>query len=157
MGADQAFGRLRVEHEAHLTVPLWPRPLMPARRVRAPHVHASIRGPRRHAAALCAPVAQLDRASGFEPEGREFESLRARHQINRLRWASVGLLCCLFPGGCIWPLSRHGSRDCRVQEIHMISSTRLVHGTVVATTALMTVLAVAQSSVAQTTTNRNFE
>src|SRR6266480_2867647 len=27
----------------------------------------------------CAPVAQLDRASGFEPEGREFESLRARH------------------------------------------------------------------------------
>ena len=28
---------------------------------------------------ICAPVAQLDRASGFEPEGREFESLRARH------------------------------------------------------------------------------
>ena len=28
---------------------------------------------------LNAPVAQLDRASGFEPEGREFESLRARH------------------------------------------------------------------------------
>src|SRR5712671_1982694 len=26
-----------------------------------------------------APVAQLDRASGFEPEGREFESLRARY------------------------------------------------------------------------------
>jgi hypothetical protein len=26
-----------------------------------------------------APVAQLDRASGFEPEGREFESLRAHH------------------------------------------------------------------------------
>jgi hypothetical protein len=26
-----------------------------------------------------APVAQLDRASGFEPEGREFKSLRARH------------------------------------------------------------------------------
>ena len=25
-----------------------------------------------------APVAQLDRASGYEPEGREFESLRAR-------------------------------------------------------------------------------
>src|SRR6185312_13992043 len=31
-----------------------------------------------------APVAQLDRASGFEPEGREFESLRAR-QILRLQ------------------------------------------------------------------------
>src|SRR5260370_7653137 len=27
----------------------------------------------------CAPVAQLDRASAFEAEGREFESLRARH------------------------------------------------------------------------------
>ena len=28
-----------------------------------------------------APLAQLDRASGYEPEGREFESLRARHQF----------------------------------------------------------------------------
>ena len=27
-----------------------------------------------------APLAQLDRASGYEPEGREFESLRAHHQ-----------------------------------------------------------------------------
>src|ERR1039458_365260 len=27
----------------------------------------------------CAPVAQLDRAAGFEPVGREFESLRAHH------------------------------------------------------------------------------
>src|SRR6202790_947337 len=26
-----------------------------------------------------APVAQLDRASGYEPEGREFESPRAQH------------------------------------------------------------------------------
>jgi hypothetical protein len=26
-----------------------------------------------------APVAQLDRASGYEPEGREFESPRAHH------------------------------------------------------------------------------
>ena len=32
--------------------------------------------------AFAAPVAQLDRASGFEPEGREFESLRARQSIN---------------------------------------------------------------------------
>jgi hypothetical protein len=30
-----------------------------------------------------APVAQLDRASGYEPEGREFESLRARHFPNK--------------------------------------------------------------------------
>src|SRR5258708_10323746 len=30
---------------------------------------------------ISAPLAQLDRASGYEPEGREFESLRA-HQIS---------------------------------------------------------------------------
>jgi hypothetical protein len=33
-----------------------------------------------------APVAQLDRASGFEPEGREFESLRARHSNPHSDW-----------------------------------------------------------------------
>ena len=33
----------------------------------------------------CAPVAQLDRASGYEPEGREFESPRARHFFNHLQ------------------------------------------------------------------------
>ena len=27
----------------------------------------------------CAPVAQLDRATGYEPVGRVFESLRAHH------------------------------------------------------------------------------
>ncbi len=33
---------------------------------------------------LCsAPLAQLDRASGYEPEGREFESLRAHHFLNK--------------------------------------------------------------------------
>src|ERR1700733_8464081 len=32
-----------------------------------------------------APVAQLDRASGYEPEGRVFESLRAHHRINGFR------------------------------------------------------------------------
>ena len=31
-----------------------------------------------------APLAQLDRASGYEPEGREFESLRARHFLQQL-------------------------------------------------------------------------
>ena len=30
-----------------------------------------------------APVAQLDRASGYEPEGREFESPRARHFLDK--------------------------------------------------------------------------
>ena len=29
-----------------------------------------------------APVAQLDRVPGYEPGGREFESLRARHKNN---------------------------------------------------------------------------
>jgi hypothetical protein len=29
-----------------------------------------------------APLAQLDRASGYEPEGREFESLRAHHFLS---------------------------------------------------------------------------
>ena len=39
-----------------------------------------------------APVAQLDRVPGFEPGGREFESLRAR-QLNQ----AVTLICsCLF-------------------------------------------------------------
>jgi len=31
--------------------------------------------------ATFAPLAQLDRASGYEPEGREFESLRAHHHF----------------------------------------------------------------------------
>ena len=35
-------------------------------------------------ALLVAPLAQLDRASGYEPEGREFESLRARHLLPAL-------------------------------------------------------------------------
>ena len=36
-------------------------------------------------APLIAPLAQLDRASGYEPEGREFESLRAHHSLFDLR------------------------------------------------------------------------
>ncbi len=32
----------------------------------------------------CAPVAQLDRVPGYEPGGREFESLRARHLMIKL-------------------------------------------------------------------------
>ena len=41
-----------------------------------------------------APLAQLDRASGYEPEGREFESLRARHKIKDLGHPWIG--CPLF-------------------------------------------------------------
>jgi hypothetical protein len=36
----------------------------------------------------CAPVAQLDRAPGYEPGGREFESLRAHHNFRCLRTLS---------------------------------------------------------------------
>src|SRR5271165_6883623 len=50
-----------------------------------------------------APVAQLDRASGYEPEGREFESLRAHHFPLRIHRALIKLRYpCgshfLFPG-----------------------------------------------------------
>ncbi len=31
-----------------------------------------------------APVAQLDRVLGYEPRGREFESLQARHYLNNI-------------------------------------------------------------------------
>jgi hypothetical protein len=31
---------------------------------------------------MCGPVAQLDRANGYEPLGREFESLRAHHRFS---------------------------------------------------------------------------
>jgi hypothetical protein len=41
----------------------------------------------------CAPLAQLDRASGYEPEGREFESLRARHKFNNLGHSRLSALC----------------------------------------------------------------
>ena len=44
-----------------------------------------------------APVAQLDRASGYEPEGREFESLRAHH-LNRYKldlWRQYGIVALL--------------------------------------------------------------
>jgi hypothetical protein len=34
---------------------------------------------------MCAPVAQLDRATGYEPVGREFESLRAHHSFLTLQ------------------------------------------------------------------------
>src|SRR2546427_589474 len=48
-----------------------------------------------------APVAQLDRASGFEPEGREFESLRARHS----KPSPIIHLRCYFEGTLRTPVS----------------------------------------------------
>ena len=41
-----------------------------------------------------APVAQLDRVSGYEPEGRAFESLRARHSEHAPR-SIFGLAFCI--------------------------------------------------------------
>ena len=38
----------------------------------------------------CAPVAQMDRATGYEPVGRAFESLRAHHKINNLQDPEIG-------------------------------------------------------------------
>ena len=40
----------------------------------------------------CGPVAQLDRASDYESEGRAFESLRVRHEIQGLRHICLGPL-----------------------------------------------------------------
>ncbi len=40
-----------------------------------------------------APVAQLDRASGYEPEGREFESLQAHHIIKHLPLSGRSGIC----------------------------------------------------------------
>ena len=39
--------------------------------------------------AAAAPVAQLDRASGVAPEGREFEALRARHLPRAIQASSM--------------------------------------------------------------------
>src|SRR5690242_2632789 len=44
-----------------------------------------------------APLAQLDRASGYEPEGREFESLRARQGFNNVGHLLTG---CPFRSPC---------------------------------------------------------
>src|SRR5215471_10543480 len=38
---------------------------------------------RRYIIGVCAPLAQLDRASGYEPGGRRFESCRARQILIR--------------------------------------------------------------------------
>ena len=53
----------------------------------------SLRGRGGHLPPQEALVAQLDRASDYESEGREFESLRARHSLNplvRCRASSAG-------------------------------------------------------------------
>src|SRR5271165_664608 len=56
----------------------------------------------------CAPVAQLDRAAGFEPVGRGFESLRAHHKflgVKRLSSRSNSPPVLLSPAISMWPRS----------------------------------------------------
>jgi hypothetical protein len=69
-----------------------------------------------------APVAQVDRAAGFEPVGREFESLRARQKAKALKaqfnFAESGLVamgdkCAVYPDrafsfGLFHQVSVHG-------------------------------------------------
>ena len=128
-----------------------------------------------------------DKVSGFnfEPEGREFESLRARHQIKYLRWRRsppikfrarsdtprragvlVPLALCIemLAHGIdsLWMLISRGwdyydAYSGEVTGIHMISRTLLVRGTIVAATVLMTGFVVAQSGSAQMATGRNVE
>jgi hypothetical protein len=59
---------------------------------------------------MCGPVAQLDRANGYEPLGREFESLRAHHRFStvELKLASRDL----GAYGHEWPLFHGGSCFC---------------------------------------------
>ena len=45
-----------------------------------------------------APLAQLDRASGYEPEGREFESLRARHSPTKRLLNAAATVDCISKG-----------------------------------------------------------
>src|SRR5262245_61050658 len=63
-------------------------PTLPALPIRPrPYSYARPRG---HILPGHAPVAQLDRAPDYESGGQEFESLRARHEINDL-WLSGDL------------------------------------------------------------------
>src|SRR5580658_6702533 len=62
----------------------------------------------------CAPVAQLDRAAGFEPVGREFESLRA-HQITPNHST---LTVCNYPP--LTSLLARGSMSCQMVVIGLL-------------------------------------
>jgi hypothetical protein len=77
-------------------------PCAPSTRFRAaspsfqfPHAHDKI--PK-----LSAPVAQLDRAFGYEPKGREFDSLRAHHS-NLCPCFHLGDLIAIHFYNFLWP------------------------------------------------------
>ena len=66
-----------------------------------------------------APVAQLDRASGFEPEGRRFESVRARQIIfpaqrvrSRHQWTEVAPQATLLAQASICGIKGRPGDDC---------------------------------------------
>src|SRR5262245_54693022 len=56
-----------------------------------------------------APVAQLDRAPGYELGGREFESLRARHTNKKGRCESIG-------PSCLWALAARVRGDQKLRS-----------------------------------------
>ena len=58
-----------------------------------------------------APLAQLDRASGYEPEGREFESLRARHSFLPLAGDPIEMETGVRVGTVARQILRHGHRS----------------------------------------------
>ncbi len=70
----------------------------------------------------CAPVAQLDRASGYEPEGREFESPRAHQSLtvrdlgrNRQRF-SLHLSSCISCNNGAFPRDFHLEAQTQVPD-----------------------------------------
>ena len=59
-----------------------------------------------------APLAQLDRASGYGPEGRGFESLRAyQNHGNSLNFRGFVFDFCSFPDGLILRYRSDPNRD----------------------------------------------
>ena len=55
----------------------------------------------------CALIAQLDRASGYGPEGREFESSSARQ--NRKPAVKRVFLCLCGLAGCLYSISMYAN------------------------------------------------
>ena len=72
--------------------------------------------------ALYAPLAQLDRASGYGPEGRGFESLRA-YQIhgNSLNFRGFVFVFTTFSGSWILRWTVDPSRDAKGDHVVFLS------------------------------------